>query len=169
MGALVSLCANSVQAVEPRQAGMAAAGNNAFRQVGGALGPAVPGTLLTTTATDALPGHLTDAGVADGTAARVVDAVREDGLGAAGPPGLGRAADQVSAAVSEAFLEGLRLCLAVSSTLLVLAAVAAAVLLRRRAGSNPGSEVVTEHPAANPQSAEARSAGHPAEKQTAGQ
>ncbi|MEV0742297.1 hypothetical protein AB0I51_41675 [Streptomyces sp. NPDC050549] len=37
--------------------------DNAFRQVGGALGPAVPGVLLTARALHTLPGHL----AADGT------------------------------------------------------------------------------------------------------
>ncbi|MGW0580981.1 MFS transporter, partial [Streptomyces sp. NPDC002920] len=55
------MTATAVSSVPFHQAGMAAAANNAFRQVGGALGPAVLGAILTTKAVNALPGHLTDA------------------------------------------------------------------------------------------------------------
>ncbi|MFI8201585.1 MFS transporter [Streptomyces sp. NPDC085937] len=143
------ITSTAVAAVEPRKAGMAAAGNNAFRQVGGALGPAVLGALLTTTATDALPGHLAGAGVSDGVAGRVVDAVRDGGLGAANGPEFAQVSGQVDAALSEAFLEGLRFCLTVSSVLLVVAAAAAVVLLRRRPEpSTPaGSTIVSRQSA----------------------
>ncbi|MEV5460012.1 MFS transporter [Streptomyces cellulosae] len=150
------ITSTAVAAVEPRQAGMAAAGNNAFRQVGGALGPAVLGALLTTTATDALPGRLAESGVSDGVAERVVDAVREGGLGAASGPEFASVAGPVNSAVSEAFLEGLRFCLTVSSALLVLAAVAAVVLLRQRPGVRSGGTVVSrqDSPVERPTAAE---------------
>ena len=44
---ITPMTATAVSSVPLHLAGMAAAGNNAFRQVGGALGPAVLGTLLT--------------------------------------------------------------------------------------------------------------------------
>lgn len=113
----------AVSSVPPHQAGMAAAGNNAFRQVGGALGPAVLGALLTTESMTALPGHLADSGVSGAEARQVMETADASGLGAVAGTNPG--------AVSEAFLDGLRLCLSVSAALLVLAAVAAAVLLRR--------------------------------------
>ncbi|WP_439812824.1 MFS transporter [Streptomyces sp. P9-2] len=150
------ITSTAVAAVEPRQAGMAAAGNNAFRQVGGALGPAVLGALLTTTATDALPGRLAESGVSDGVAERVVAAVREGGLGTASGPEFASVAGPVNSAVSEAFLEGLRFCLTVSSALLVLAAVAAVVLLRQRPGVRSGGTVVSrqDSPVERPTAAE---------------
>ncbi|MFE7233506.1 hypothetical protein ACFVAF_23185 [Streptomyces sp. NPDC057596] len=122
----------AVSAVPGRQAGMAAAGNNAFRQVGSSLGPAVLHTLLATEAVDTLPGHLADAGLSGGAARSILEAVEANGLGAVARMELGADAGRALGAVSEAFHDGLRLCLTVSATLLVLAALAAAVLLRRR-------------------------------------
>ncbi|MEU0445771.1 MFS transporter [Streptomyces tendae] len=123
------ITSTAVSAVPGRQAGMAAAGNNAFRQVGGALGPAVLGALLTTRALDTLPGRLADAGVTGDAARTVVGTAEADGLGAVAGLDLGPRTARALGAVSEAFLDGLYLCLSVSAALLVLAAGAAAVLL----------------------------------------
>ncbi|MEU1697165.1 MFS transporter [Streptomyces hirsutus] len=128
------ITSTAVSAVPGRQAGMAAAGNNAFRQLGGALGPAVLGTLLATKAADTLPGHLAEAGLSGGTAQSITDAVGAGGLGAVAGMELGADTGRAMGAVSEAFLEGLRLCLTVSAVLLVLAALAAALPLRQRTG-----------------------------------
>ncbi|MFD7447458.1 MFS transporter [Kitasatospora sp. NPDC059827] len=127
---LTPMTATAVSAVPHHLAGMAAAGNNAFRQVGGALGPAVLGALLTTRAVDALPGRLTDAGVPAATAGHVVDVAREQGLGAVAGLDLGPATGQALTALSGSFLDGLRLCLVVAAALALLAALACAVLLR---------------------------------------
>ncbi|UUU37430.1 hypothetical protein JIX56_05300 [Streptomyces sp. CA-210063] len=65
---ITPMTAVAVASVPPRQAGMAAAGNNGFRQVRSALGPAVLGALLTVRALDAFPGHLAAAGLAGASA-----------------------------------------------------------------------------------------------------
>ncbi|MFF8691712.1 MFS transporter [Streptomyces sp. NPDC015144] len=131
MGAVMTpMTASAVSSVPFRLAGMAAAGNNAFRQVGGALGPAVLGALLTTRAVDALPGRLADAGVPDRTAALVVDTAREQGLGAVARLDLDAATGQALGALSESFLDGMRLCMTVAGSLALLAALACALLLR---------------------------------------
>ncbi|MFD6953286.1 MULTISPECIES: MFS transporter [unclassified Nocardiopsis] len=121
----------AVAAVPPHQAGMAAAGSNAFRQVGGALGPALLGTLLTVRVVHALPARLDEAGLGGDQAQRIARTAQEDGLGAVAGLDMGADTGRALEAVSAAFLDGLRLCLLVSAVLLVLAAVAAAVLLRR--------------------------------------
>ncbi|MDA5141618.1 MFS transporter [Streptomyces sp. AD681] len=126
------ITSTAVSAVPGRRAGMAAAGNNAFRQVGGALGPAVLGALLTTRAMDTLPGRLADAGVTGDAARTVVGTAEADGLGAVTGLDLGPRTARALGAASEAFLDGLYLCLSVSAALLVLAAGAAAFLLRPR-------------------------------------
>ncbi|MCC5575635.1 MFS transporter [Microtetraspora sp. AC03309] len=125
------LTSTAVAAVPPHRAGMAAAGNNAFRQVGGALGPAVLGALLTVKAIDALPGHLADAGLTGARARHILETADAGGLGAVARLPLGADTGRALGAVSEAFLDGLRQCLTISAVLLVLAALAAAVLLRR--------------------------------------
>ncbi len=128
------MTATAVASVPHPLAGMAAAGNNAFRQVGAALGPAVLGALLTSRAVSSLPGHLADAGVKGALADQVSAATRDDGLGAVGSMNLGPQTGQVLGAVGDAFLDGMRLCLSVSAGLTFLAAVLAFVLLHPNVG-----------------------------------
>ncbi|MFI6700220.1 MFS transporter [Streptomyces sp. NPDC050509] len=129
--AFTSITATAVASVPHRLAGMAAAGNNAFRQVGGALGPAVLGTLLTTRAVDALPGHLADTGIGGPASGRIVSAVDTGGFGAVARMDLGPARGRALEALAEAFVDGLHLCLVVSAVLMLLAAALSAILLRR--------------------------------------
>jgi EmrB/QacA subfamily drug resistance transporter len=124
------MTATAVAAVPHHLAGMASAANNAFRQVGGALGPAVLGALLSTRAVHTLPGHLADAGVTGTQAHTIVSTAEEGGLGAVAGMNLGSAAGQVYGALGESLLDGLRLCLVVAAALAVLAAACAVVLLR---------------------------------------
>ncbi|MEU6145569.1 MFS transporter [Streptomyces sp. NPDC047081] len=141
---ITPMTATAVASVPHHLAGMAAAGNNAFRQVGGALGPAVLGTLLTTKATDALPGHLTDAGLKQATVDTVTSAVDHGGLGAAAGLDLGPEQGRALGALGEAFLDGLHLCLLVSGTLALVAALVAAALLR--APRRPTTRVTSGEP-----------------------
>lgn len=127
---ITPMTATAVAAVPHHLAGMASAGNNAFRQVGGALGPAVLGTLLTTKSADTLPGHLRDVGVTGPVAQRISDAVDAGGLGAAARMNLGQNTGRAMGALGEAFLDGLYLCLIVAACLALVAALVGAVLLR---------------------------------------
>ncbi|MFF4584096.1 MFS transporter [Streptomyces sp. NPDC001388] len=124
------MTATAVAAVPHHLAGMASAANNTFRQVGGALGPAVLGALLSTRAVHALPGHLADAGVTGAQAHTIVSTAEEGGLGAVAGMNLGSTAGQVYGALGESLLDGMRLCLVVAATSAVLAAACAVVLLR---------------------------------------
>ncbi|MFE3514823.1 MFS transporter [Streptomyces sp. NPDC059166] len=146
------MTATAVSSVPHRLAGMAAAGNNAFRQVGGALGPAVLGALLTSRAVSALPGHLVEAGVSDATGARVEAAVEAGGIGGAGSVPMGAEAGRVWAAVGDSFLDGMHLCLVVAAALTFLAAVLAFFLLRAPRGAAASGTVVREGGAAEAQS-----------------
>ncbi|WP_410098592.1 MFS transporter [Streptomyces sp. STR69] len=134
---LTPMTATAVASVPYQQAGMAAAGNNAFRQVGGALGPAVLGALLTTKALDTLPGHLTDAGVTGATQRSIVSTADSGGLGAVAHMNLGVDTGRALGALGDSFLDGMRLCLVVAGALTLLAALVCVLLLRprRTAGS----------------------------------
>ncbi|MCZ0984991.1 MFS transporter [Streptomyces diastatochromogenes] len=144
---ITPMTATAVSAVPFHQASMAAAGNNAFRQVGAALGPAVLGALLSTKAVDALPGHLTDAGLTGRTVEQVRTVAEHGGIGAVAGVDLGADTPRVLGALSEAFLDGLHLCLIVSAVLTLLAAALGALMLRRPrhtappAGAGPRQEV----------------------------
>jgi EmrB/QacA subfamily drug resistance transporter len=127
---ITPMTATAVAAVPHHLAGMASAANNAFRQAGGALGPAVLGTLLTTKSTNALPGHLRDAGVTGPVAHRITDVADASGLGAVAQMHLGKDTGRAMGALGEAFLDGLHLCLIVAACLALLAVLVGAVLLR---------------------------------------
>ncbi|WP_439030006.1 MFS transporter [Gordonia terrae] len=127
---MAPMTATAVSAVPYHLAGMAAAGNNAFRQVGGALGPALLGALLTAGAVNSLPDALADAGVGDAVRDRVVGAVDGEGLGAVSGLDLGADTPAVMRAVGTAFLDGMHLCLVFSGVLTAAAAVLALVMLR---------------------------------------
>ncbi|MGY5052084.1 MFS transporter [Streptomyces sp. 900105755] len=127
---MTAMTATAVASVPHHLAGMAAAGNNAFRQVGGALGPAVMGALLTTRALDALPGHLTDVGVTGAAQDRIVTTAQTDGLGAVAGLDLGARTGRTMGALGDSFLDGMRLCLVTAGSLTLLAALVAVVLLR---------------------------------------
>ncbi|MFH8616209.1 MFS transporter [Streptomyces sp. NPDC017979] len=133
MGMVITPMTNAAIASVPlRLAGMAAAGNNAFRQVGGALGPALMGVLLTTRTVSTLPGHLADAGIDPATTQRITGAVESGGLGAVSGMGLGPLEGRALGALSDAFLDGLFLCLAVSASLTLVGALVSVLLLRPR-------------------------------------
>ncbi|MEV0218527.1 MFS transporter [Streptomyces sp. NPDC050704] len=162
---ITPMTATAVSSVPRHQAGMAAAGNNAFRQVGAALGPAILGALLSTKAVDALPGHLTDAGLTQATVRHVTAVADTGGLSAVGGTDFGADAPRVLGAVSEAFVDGLRLCLFVSAVLALLAAVVGVLLLRRPQHPAPPATVGDSaangrHAAGNP-AATCRAAAQP--------
>lgn len=135
------ITATAVSSVPHHQAGMAAAGNNAFRQVGGALGPAILGALLTGKAVDTLPYHLAAAGVSDATRSQVLGAVDADGLGAVATLPLGRSTGPALEALSQSFLDGLQLCLLVSAVVVLFGAAVAAWLLRPASSQRPAALV----------------------------
>lgn len=136
---ITPMTATAVAAVPHHLAGMAAAGNNAFRQVGGALGPAVLGALLTTRTTDALSRHLAEAGLNGATTQRITAAVRAGGPGAVARLNLGADRGRALGALSGAFLDGLHLCLIVAASLVLLATLVGVVLLRPRPATEPAA------------------------------
>ncbi|WUO60473.1 DHA2 family efflux MFS transporter permease subunit [Streptomyces sp. NBC_00280] len=125
------MTATAVAAVPHHLAGMASAANNAFRQFGGALGPAVLGALLSTRAVHTLPGHLADAGVSGTQAHTIVATAKAGGLGAVAGMDLGSTTGQVYGALGDSLLDGLRLCFIVAAVLVLIAAGCAVTLLRR--------------------------------------
>ncbi|MCX5562907.1 MFS transporter [Streptomyces sp. NBC_00038] len=163
MGCVITpMTAVAVASVPPRQAGMAAAGNNAFRQVGSALGPAVLGVLLTARALDALPGHLATAGLTQAQRAGITETARADGLSAVAEMNLGAASGRVYGALSASMIDGMRLCLLVAAALTLLAAVCALLLLPRPrrnpvgGGSGTGPGEVAGSPTTTPEVVGAR-------------
>ncbi|MFI0975550.1 MFS transporter [Streptomyces sp. NPDC021093] len=147
------MTATAINAVPHHLAGMAAAGSNAFRQLGAALGPALMGALLTTRVGSALPGHLADTPLDAEARHRVADAVDSAGFGAVHAIDLGADTSRMLDAFGLAFLDGIRLCLTVAAGIMLLAAVAGVILLRRPRGSAPSAGPSAE-PTAGPTAAQ---------------
>jgi EmrB/QacA subfamily drug resistance transporter len=137
------MTATAVSSVPHHLAGMAAAGNNAFRQVGGALGPAVLGALLSTRAASTFGGHLTDAGVPVAEQQPLLAVADGGGLAGIARMDLGEHTGAVLGALGESMLDGLRLSLTVAAALALLAALLCAVLLRKPAATTPATTVPT--------------------------
>ncbi|GIG61580.1 MFS transporter [Longispora fulva] len=110
--------------VAPTEAGMASATVNTLRELGGVVGIAVLGAVLTSRLSSALAGPLTRLGVPDGARRRIADAVTGPGAGGVELPG------PVHAAVNVAFVDGLHLALRVGAVALAGTAALVAVLLR---------------------------------------
>ncbi|MFE9426906.1 MFS transporter [Kitasatospora sp. NPDC006697] len=108
--------------VEPQQAGMASATINTLRELGGVVGVAALGAVLSSRMTTVLTGGLDRLGGTPRQAAEISRAFT-GGAGAALP-------GPVRAAATGAFVDGLHLALRCGSAALAVAAVLVAVLLR---------------------------------------
>jgi EmrB/QacA subfamily drug resistance transporter len=122
MGAAMTPATSAITSALPsRQQGVASAMNDLSREVGGALGIAVIGSIMTAI----YRGHLTVTGVP----AAVLDKAR-DSLAVAS-----RIGGPVSAQANTAFIDGIHIALLVAAGTAVLAALAVAALLPRRAST----------------------------------
>jgi MFS family permease len=120
MGAAMTPATSAITSALPaRQQGVASAMNDLSREVGGALGIAVIGSIMTAI----YRSHLTVTGVP----AAVLDKAR-DSLAVAS-----RIGGPVSAQASTAFIDGIHIALLAAAGTAVLAALAVATLLPRRA------------------------------------
>lgn len=140
MGTVMTpMTAAAVGAVPHHLAGMASAGNNALRQIGSALGPAVLGTVLSTRAASVLDERLSGAGVAEPLYRQILDTAHTQGVAAVAGLDLGGSTAAVQAVLGDAMLSGFRLCLIVAAALNAVAAVAALVLLREPRSAEPAA------------------------------
>jgi len=122
--------AAAVNSVSPLEAGMASATVNTFRQLGSMLGPAVLGTIATSSFPRLLAADLTSEGLPAATARQVTDAIAH-GSRPAGDPGLARiVGDAVPQALTSALHQGF---LTGAVALLVTAGVAAIFVRHRHA------------------------------------
>jgi EmrB/QacA subfamily drug resistance transporter len=135
MGLLIAPATASIMgALPPRRAGVGSAMNDTTRQVGGALGVAVMGSVFHA-------GFRTEADqrlAAAGVPARAVAAARESlgaALEAASRAGTGRTGQAIANAGREAFIHGLRLASMVGFGIAVIGTVVAWRLLPARAGA----------------------------------
>jgi EmrB/QacA subfamily drug resistance transporter len=122
---MTPITAVAVGSVPHHLAGMASAGNNTLRQLGGAMGPAILGAVLTSRIASALPGHLASSGLSPADRDHVNSAVSDEGLSAAGHLGLSpEATGKALDAVGAGFADALHLCMTLAGIgMLVAAAV----------------------------------------------
>ncbi|KDN85896.1 MFS transporter [Kitasatospora cheerisanensis] len=124
-----------LQRVAPARTGMASATVNTLRELGGVLGIAVLGAVLTDRLTGSLTGAFGRLGLPADQVPHAVSALTGHGAGpAAAPTPL-----PVRAAVDTAFVDALHLALRCGSAALAATAVLVAVLLHRAAGRRPAA------------------------------
>lgn len=121
------MTAAAVSSVDHHPTGMASAGINAVRQVGGALGPAVFGAILIARETAQLPGALAERGVAAADRSAVLAHVDAHGLNAAAATAGGPA----TRAFADSLTHAMHVCVLVGAGAMVVAAVVALVLQPR--------------------------------------
>jgi EmrB/QacA subfamily drug resistance transporter len=131
MGLVIAPATASIMgSVPPERAGVGSAVNDTTRQVGGALGVAVMGSIASSTYRHAIDGTLRDSALPRGSLGRVNDSVA-GAFGVARNVGGERGVAIVDAA-RHAFIDGLRAASWVAFGLLVIASFASARLLRNR-------------------------------------
>jgi EmrB/QacA subfamily drug resistance transporter len=130
--AIAPSVAAAVAAMPGAQAGVASAVTNTSRQVGGALGVALLGTVANAHFTAALPGRLAAAGLP----APLRERIQAAGEAAIAAPGGGAAREAVAAA----FVAGVHLAYLLAGVALAAGAVVAMVLLRPRGGRPHGPD-----------------------------
>ncbi|MEV7782537.1 MFS transporter [Kitasatospora sp. NPDC088351] len=121
-----------LQRVEPPQAGMASATINTLRELGGVVGVAVLGAVLTYRLNGALTENLGRLGIPPAAVGPAADALAGAG-GGSGVQGSGAAAElsgPVRAAVEGAFVEGVHLAVLCGAGVLAVTALLVTVLLR---------------------------------------
>ncbi|MGW5731453.1 MULTISPECIES: MFS transporter [Streptomyces] len=127
---MTPISAVAVGSVPHHLAGMAGAGNNTLRQLGGALGPAVLGAVLTSRLTSALPGHLAESGLPAADQQRVGEALAQGGVGAAGHLGLSpEATGPALGAIGASFTDAVHVCMTIGAAGMLVALVATATLI----------------------------------------
>ncbi|MGW3149543.1 MFS transporter [Streptomyces sp. NPDC001177] len=130
---MAPITALAVGSVPHHLAGMAAAGSNTLRQVGGAMGPAVFGAILTSRAISALPADLAESGLPSSTQHQVMSAVHIHGLSAADHLGLApQDTRRALGAFAESFTTALHVCLAIGAIGLLIGAAVTVWLIGLR-------------------------------------
>ncbi|MET7512219.1 MFS transporter [Streptomyces sp. NPDC005480] len=127
---MAPITAIAVSSVPHHLAGMAGAGSNTLRQVGGALGPAVFGVILTQHTVSALPEQLSAAGLSAADQDSVLNAVASDGLAAAGHLDVGASATaRALGAFGDSFSGALHLCATIGGIGMLVAAAVTVVCI----------------------------------------
>ena len=139
------MTAAAVSSVPHALAGLAGSANSAFRQVGGALGPAVLGAVLTGRFTSRLPSALVAQHVPAATAARVSALVGTHGTAALGSLPRNSGGRPILHAAGDAFSSGLHTAVIIAAIALAAAVIPVLGFLRRR-----GHEAASSTPAAAP-------------------
>ncbi|WP_416875060.1 MFS transporter [Kitasatospora sp. SC0581] len=130
-----------LQRVAPAQTGMASATVNTLRELGGVLGIAVLGAVLTNRMTDGLTSALHRLGVPPEAVGPIADA--PTGAAHGGGGAAGALPEPVRQAVDGAFVDGIHLALRCGSAVLAVTAVLVAVLVGR---ARPLAPAASEEP-----------------------
>ncbi|MFT4126875.1 MAG: DHA2 family efflux MFS transporter permease subunit [Gordonia sp. (in: high G+C Gram-positive bacteria)] len=124
-----------MNALRPEQAGAGSAVNDTTREIGGTLGVAVLGSVLTSVYASGVADRLANLGVPSGISSTAAESVMAGAQVAAHAPAPARSA--IGIAVQEVFVDGLHSAVWVAVAVTAAAALAAAVMLRPMPSAAP--------------------------------
>jgi MFS family permease len=130
--------AAAVISVPHAEGGMASAAVNMFRQVGGALGASITGTILTSGFASRLPDELAGHGVPHAAIPGIANAAGHGASADAAPHAL---RERIAAAAGDAFAGALHVAVLVPGIAAALAALAAAWWLANRPSAAPAARI----------------------------
>lgn len=134
---LTPITTTAIARMPAELSGLASGMTNTARELGGVLGVAVLGSVLTAQMAASLRRRLADLGIPAHQSAAIVAVVKSSGGHAASARSASAA---VSAAVSESFVSGLHVAEYAGSCILLVAAVLAWVLLRQPGRARPAAQ-----------------------------
>ena len=129
---LVTVTATVLALVPAARSGMAASTVNSSRQLGGVMGVAILGAVISGHLTSSLEHRLSALGIPSGFHGVIVSAVKHGQPPSGGGPALGdpRLVHQIVGAAQSGYGDGMHMCMAIAAAVLLVAGVAAAFVPR---------------------------------------
>jgi EmrB/QacA subfamily drug resistance transporter len=152
MANVLAPCTDSIMGSLPRaKAGVGSAVNDTTRQMGGAVGVAVFGSLMASHFTSEMTDKLGGGGIPAQLFAQVKDNVGHAVAVATDVPAARQFADRIITAANDSFVSGLHLVAVVAAGITVLAAIGVAIFLPARARDDESEYPSAEEPEREPE------------------
>jgi EmrB/QacA subfamily drug resistance transporter len=152
MANVLAPCTDSIMGSLPlAKAGVGSAVNDTTRQMGGAVGVAVFGSLMASHFTSAMTDKIGDGGIPARLFAQVKDNVGHAVAVATEVPAARQFADRIITAANDSFVSGLHLVAVVAAAITVLAAIGVAIFLPARARDDESEYPPADEPEPEPE------------------
>jgi hypothetical protein len=152
MANVLAPCTDSIMGSLPlAKAGVGSAVNDTTRQMGGAVGVAVFGSLMASHFTSAMTDKIGDGGIPARLFAQVKDNVGHAVAVATEVPAARQFADRIITAANDSFVSGLHLVAVVAAAITVLAAIGVAIFLPARVRDDESEYPPADEPEPEPE------------------